>query len=194
LSSHNLGKYAHTFSYHNLIYVNMLNISWIYDHTLSSHNPFWKIYSHVVLIICTVKKNPDIFPDWNRIAPCVPAGIGFLSGGWLSNSIWKLIWIYLDFWKNDYYIIFCAYRNGMVRLKISNTFGIFSKYRWKGLRHKKIFVYSVRYGNMLLIVFVQSVSRIYTNPLPQQNLCYGNMLPRCHRIICVIDNADIVFS
>ena len=75
----------------------------------------------------TVKRSPETFPDWNWIAPCIPAGFGFLFAGWLSNSIWKLIRIYLDFRKFDYYIIFCAYRNGSIRLKIPKIFHFYEE-------------------------------------------------------------------
>ena len=52
----------------------------------------------------TVKKKSEIFPDYNWIAPCIPAGCGFLSHGYLSNSIWNWIQLYLDSYpttKND---------------------------------------------------------------------------------------------
>ena len=73
------------------------------------------------------KKSPEIFPDWNWIAPCIPAGFGFISAEWLSKSIWKMIRIYLDFRKNDYYIICCAYPNGSIRLKILKIFHLFEE-------------------------------------------------------------------
>ena len=50
------------------------------------------------------KKKSEIFPDYNWIAPCIPAGCGFLSHGYLSNSIWNWIQLYLDSYpttKND---------------------------------------------------------------------------------------------
>ena len=71
----------------------------------------------------TVKKSPD----WNRISPCIPAGFGFLSTGWLSKSIWKLIRIYLGLGKNDYYIFCFAYHNVIIRLKIPNIFHLYKE-------------------------------------------------------------------
>ena len=63
-----------------------------------------EIVTDELLGLHTVKKKSEIFPDYNWIAPCIPAGCGFLSHGYLSNSIWNWIQLYLDSYpttKND---------------------------------------------------------------------------------------------
>ena len=34
----------------------------------------------------TVKESPETFPDWNWIAPCIPAGYGFIREFCISEA------------------------------------------------------------------------------------------------------------